>query len=181
MLLSGGWGQVGVRVVSNHPKTCHCLFPGFMGVQWNVTWGYLWQSAADAPYLWSCLLSRWLMPHTVGSALQWQRRGGSIVLDHKRPFIMMLPDVFICFGISGNPSPSQVSLFSYTELTVLWGMTEGWHQVTTFDLIRAPGVSALFCFIFPPAAISFERVDDFYLFPRVQWIIFDLPAPNQCF
>lgn len=124
---------------------------------------------------------------TAGSALCSGRDMEDVsgMLGHKRPIIVMLLGLFICLWVSGKPSPSQVSLFrhlpSYTELTVLWGTTEGWHKVTACDLIRAPGVSALFCFITFSAAISFELVDDFHLFPREQWSIFDLPAPNQHF
>jgi len=33
MLLSGGSGLSGIRIVSNHPKARYFLFPGLMGVQ----------------------------------------------------------------------------------------------------------------------------------------------------
>lgn len=119
--------------------------------------------------------------HCEVSSVQWQRHGGRFWYDGCRRHVMvMLPCLFICPGIPGNSRPPQVSppsfISSCTELTVLWGMSESWCQVIVCDLIRAPGVSALFSFIFPSAAVSFaEHVDDLHLFPREQWSIFDLP------
>lgn len=89
-------------------------------------------------------------------------------------------DFYLSWGIWGSrPIPSVsllLRLIPCTGLAELQGMTENWHKATTCDLIRAPGVLALFCFIFPSAAISFKNVDDFHLFPREQWSIFDLPT-----
>lgn len=54
----------------------------------------------------------------VGSALcnGRGREDGSNILGHKRPVIVMLPGLFICLGVSGNLSPSQVSRFSFISL-----------------------------------------------------------------
>lgn len=41
------------------------------------------------------------------------------LLGHKIPVIVMLPGLFICLGVCGNPGPSQVSPSSLISLPIL--------------------------------------------------------------
>lgn len=182
MLQSAGAGQVGLRAVCNHPKAWHCLFSGLTGCNetshkdflknfWHILEIFHPVQVGNAVYCEvSCVNVR---------SAQWQRHPG--VLGYKRPITMMLSGFFyLSWGIWGSRPISSVSLLlhliPFAGLAELRGMTESWHKATTCDLIRAPGVLALFCFIFPSAAISFKNVDDFHLFPSEQWSIFDLPT-----
>lgn len=123
MLLSGGSGQVEARVASNHPKALPVPKPHGGAMKCHIE---ISSAIFDRCTILE-ILPAVQVGNTVGSAL-CNGRGmeeGSM-LSHKRPVIVMPPGLFICLRVSGNPSPSRVSpssfIFSYTELTVLWGL-----------------------------------------------------------
>lgn len=130
MWLSGGSGQVGLRVVSNHHTAIALHVPrphdGAMKCHMGVSLAVF----GTCTMLEFLPADQVVMPRTVRSALCNDRGMGEDygMFGHKRCVIVMLPGLFICPGNSGTSRPPHVSppsfISSCTELTVLWGMSE---------------------------------------------------------